>query len=105
MAQDCVDVRLNDIGTTFEVTLDDCGTVVPVNGATTQEILFKKPDGTVVTKTSVFTTDGTDGKIEYVTISGDLDQLGLWQLMGHVILPSGDWHSAIGSFQVEDVFV
>ena len=96
-------IYLNDWGTVFEVTLvDELAAAVDVSTATTQEIVFRKPDGTVETKTSTFTNTGTDGKIEYTTVAGDLDVAGRWTIQGHVILPTGDFRSAIGEFHVRE---
>jgi hypothetical protein len=61
------EVHVGDVGTVFRLTLSDGSTIVDASGATTKEILFRKPSGAVVTKSAAFTTDGTDGKIEYVT--------------------------------------
>ena len=98
------EVHLGDIGTVFRATINDCsnGTQTPldVSSATTLELFFKKPSGTVVTQTAVLTTDGTDGQIEYVTISGDLDEVGNWMLQARVVMAGGDWRSDIGQFRV-----
>ncbi|MEE9593247.1 MAG: hypothetical protein V3W28_06685 [Thermoplasmata archaeon] len=95
------DAQLDDVGTIIRLTITDtAGTAIDVSSATTQEIILRKPDGTVVTKTSVFTTDGTDGKIEYVTIADDLDAVGSWQAQANIVLPSEAWRSAVASFRV-----
>lgn len=97
------EIYVNDWGTVFEVTLvDENDAAIDVSLATTQEIRFRKPDGVMDVQTSVFTTDGTDGKIEYTTVAGDLDVAGRWSIQGHVILPTGDWQSAIGEFHVRE---
>ena len=73
------EIHQYDIGTRFEITLKDEGNspeIVDVSTASVTEIIFKKPDGNTVTKTAGFTTDGTDGKIEYTTLANDLDTVG-----------------------------
>ena len=72
------EAHVDDVGTIFRVTVYDTtssgGTsVADISGATTKQFTFKRPDGTTFTKTAVFTTDGTDGNIQYVTESGVLD--------------------------------
>lgn len=99
------DIHLGDIGTVFEATIKDCkdgvSSIVDVSGATTKEIIFKKPDGSKLTKTAVFKTDGADGIIQYVTVAGDLDQVGIgWKLQAYLILPSGSWRSSTYQFTV-----
>ena len=95
-------VRKDDIGTKFTVTTVEDDVAKDGSLATTQELIFTKPDGTEVTQTSVFVTDGSDGKIRYVSVADDLDQVGRWRLRGHVILPTGDFRSIKGVFFCED---
>jgi len=100
------EIHKNDVGTVFEVTLRDDTIIVDVASATvTKELVFKSPKpasgtSTVSTKAASFTTDGTDGKIQYTTIANDLNEIGLWNLQAHVILSTGDWRSDIQSFEV-----
>lgn len=73
------ELRVGDIGTVIELTVKDGGSAVNISAATTKQIKFRKPNGTTVTKTAVFTTDGTDGKIKYTTVADDLDTAGIWR--------------------------
>ena len=92
-----------DIGTVLRLTMLDCdGVVLPINDATIKEIILRKPDKTVVTKVAIFTTTGTDGQIEYITILDDLDQKGSWSIQGRIVTPSGEWKSSIAKFKVLD---
>ncbi len=94
------EIHLGDIGTIFEITLKDCDEVVDLSGATSKLIIFKKPDKIVVTQTASFSTDGTDGIIQYATVLDDLDQTGFWYIQANVTLPSGTWSSEITRFKV-----
>lgn len=89
------EIHLNDIGTVFEATIMDGSAIVDVSSATTKELIFRKPSGAVITQTAVFTTDGTDGKIQYITIASDLDEAGDWKLQGRIILPTGEWRTDV----------
>lgn len=98
------DIRQGDIGTELVVEIvDEDGTVIDVSAATTKTIKLKKPgaDGTVSEKTAVLDTDGTDGKIVYVTIADDLDTAGRWKIQGYVVLGSNKWHSQEAEFLVK----
>ena len=53
-----------------------------ISGFSTLSIVFLKPDGTSVTKTASFKTDGTDGKISYQLLKAELDQAGWWEWWG-----------------------
>jgi hypothetical protein len=95
-------IHLNDIGTVFEVTLkDETGAVLDVSSATVKQIVFQKPDKSLLTKTATFSSTGSDGKIRYVSQAGDLDQPKSWQIQAKVTMPSGSWSSDIGTFTVD----
>jgi hypothetical protein len=96
------DVHLSDIGNIFVLTFKDGDTVVDVSSATvTKTITFVAPDGTSTVQSATFTTDGTDGKIQYVTQAGDMDQVGQWKLQGIVVITAGTFKSEIKLFCVE----
>ena len=94
------EIHYADIGTAFEITLQDDSTVVNISAATTKQIIFQKPDGTTVTETADFVTDGTDGKIQYVIASGDLDTVGTWSIQAKIIISTNTWYSDIQTFEV-----
>lgn len=95
-------VFVGDIGTSFRGTFKEDGTAVDVSSATSKTIIFEKPDGTKVTQTATFFTDGTDGIIQYSSVSGDLDIGGDWRLQGFIAMPSWTGHSDIVNFKVYD---
>lgn len=83
------EVHVGDIGTVIQVTLQDAGTAIDISGASTKSILVLKPDGTEVTWTAEFVTDGSDGAIKYTTASGDLNVAGVWYLQPQIVFASG----------------
>ena len=94
-----------DWGTIFHITVLETNeaeqnVVMNISTATTKQILFTKPSGTLLTKTAVFTTDGTNGQIQYVSIDGDLNEAGTWTWQGLLTFASGKWHTTTGSFSV-----
>lgn len=96
-------IMQNNIGTIFRITIKDCETddIVNVSGCDTKEIIFTKPTGTKVTKTAAYYTDGSDGIIQYATVAGDLDEVGVWQMQAHVVIGAGsDWYTEIDTFRV-----
>lgn len=96
------EIHKDDIGTKFLVMVMDGSSVVDLSGATVKKIAFKKSDGTSVEKSALFKTDGSDGKIYYVTIADDLSMSGKWELQAKVTLPTGVWSSSIKFFMVYD---
>ena len=94
------EIHVDDIGTIFRVTLMDGDVIVDISTATTKQLIFKKSDSTIVTQTAAFTTDGSDGQIQYTTLEDDLDIAGVWRLQAFVIMPTGEWSSDFGPFVV-----
>jgi hypothetical protein len=95
-------IHAEDVGTKLLITVTDCGTVVDISTATSLSIFIWKPDSTVLSRTGVLYTDGTDGKMYYATIAGDLDVAGSYKIQGKVGLLSGATHStSLSTFRVE----
>ena len=99
--------HVNDIGTIFRVTVYDAtstggSAIANISAASTKQMIFSRSDGTTFTKTAVFTTDGSDGDIEYVSVDGDLNMAGTWHLQAYVVTPAGNWRTDVGHFRVYD---
>jgi hypothetical protein len=98
------DIHVADEGTIIRVELKDGGEVLDVSTASIKKIKFKKPNGTVVSKNAAFTTDGSDGKIQYTTEASPnniLDEPGKWEYQAYIEM-SGKWHSEKLTFIVRD---
>lgn len=97
-------VHKNDVGTAFDFTVidDSDGGVVDLSLCPTREATFVKPDGTVLgPKTCTLITDGTDGRMRYVTIAGDIDQSGSWKVQGRAAIDAArSWYSDLVRFLV-----
>lgn len=100
------DIHIGDIGTTFLVTITDSGVVVDLSsGSSPNHIVFRKPSGKIVSHIGVFDTDGTDGKIKFVTTNeNDLDEQGIWKIGSIVNTISGTWTATAVPFAVKSVF-
>jgi len=94
------EVHQNDIGTQILVSVYDDTSPVDLSGASTIEMIFKKPDGNVLTKTAVLYGDGTDGVIVYTTVEGDLNVAGKWAIQVYVVIGSSSWKTNIAMFRV-----
>jgi len=95
------EIHVADVGTVFEVTIKEGVEIVDVSGCTSMKIGFVKPSLEELVKTAEFTTDGTDGKIQILFDSDDLDEEGKWKWQAQVIWASGTWHTTEGSFRVK----
>ena len=103
MARGIDEIRKDDVGTVFERQIKDGSTIIDISSATTLQIIFQKPDKTFITRTAVLTAGGTDGKLRYVSLTGDLDDIGLWKWQASVILSGGGpWKTNILDFQVHE---
>jgi hypothetical protein len=95
------EIHVNDIGTVFEVTILKDDVALDISGFTDYDIKFKPPlGGDLMTVDAVYVTDGTDGKLQYTTVDGDLSVKGVWKVQGFVTSPVGSWHSEIEEFTV-----
>lgn len=94
--------QLNDIGSPIGVTIYRAdGTLESQLGsATIMQIILENPSEVSVTKTAVLVTDGSDGKMQYVTVDGDLDEVGTWNYHGYVVIGSGKWYTTVKTFEV-----
>jgi hypothetical protein len=95
-------IQVGDIGTAFTVIVTDNDIPVNISSCTTKHIIFKKPSGETVVKDADFYTDGSDGYIQYVATSGDIDQTGLWKIQGYIEAAGLSWHTYQGNFLVMD---
>lgn len=95
-------IRIGDVGTVFRIRVLDSESqeVTDLSSCIEKQITFKKPDGTVVDVDAEFYTNGADGYIQYVTVSGDIDQSGIWSIQGHIGFTEQDWHTTTDTFLV-----
>jgi hypothetical protein len=93
-------IHRNDIGTNFLITIQDGCSIFDISNATVKNFIFKKPDGTILTVAASFYTNGVDGVLNYVTVSGDIDQAGTWEVQSFVEIPPNQWFSEVTRFKV-----
>lgn len=94
------EIHKGDVGTILRVTVTDDGAAVDISAATTKQLWLRSPSGAVSTKTATFTGSGTDGKLQYTTIAGDLSSTGDWQIQAYCVFSSSSFLSQIGTFTV-----
>jgi len=93
-------IHVNDIGTQIILTVLEDGAAYDISSATTLQIIIKKPDTTTLTKTASFFTDGTDGKMVYISVSGDFDVPGYYKIQGKVIIGGSTFYTTTSTFKV-----
>jgi hypothetical protein len=77
------------------------GGIMDLSNATTKNLIFKRPNGQLLTKPAEFVTDGTDGKLKYVTVAADdTTPAGAWRVQADVIKPDYQGRSRPGLYFV-----
>lgn len=94
------EIHVDDIGTKFSITIKDGDLPVDISNAINIMLTFKRPDDELIYRVGNFLTDGSDGRIYYDVIAGDLDEAGYYKLQGKISSPSGTFYTNIHSFQV-----
>ena len=94
------EIHVNDIGTQFIITIKDGGSAVDISSSTDQKVYIKKPNTTTLEKDASFLTDGTDGKIEYIAVAGDLDSPGNYKIQAKIEMGGSVYYSSSATFKV-----
>jgi hypothetical protein len=99
-------VHVGEVGTVFRGTVkDQDGSIVDISTASVKLMRFKKPGGTLVEKNATNTTTGLDGQMQYMTVAGDLDEPGTWEIQGYVEVGGGKWWTDVHHEHVEAILV
>ena len=99
--------HVGDIGTAIRGIVKDLDAITGAEiiidiGAATITWRFRRPDGTTYDRSTSIVGASTDGRFEYVTVSGDLNQSGAWVRQAFVVLPgSGSWWTSKVSYDVD----
>ena len=94
-------IQVDDFGWVGRLTLQQDGTAKDISSYTTRQFIFTDPDGTAATKTALFDSDGTDGKLKYTTLDGDIDSVGNWQVTARIINTGSELTSDPHEFRVK----
>lgn len=101
-------IRKGDVGTILRWTVAE-SIPIDVSKASVKQVKIMRPDNSHLTKDLVFSTspmdtnDGTDGRVEYKTISDDINQKGTYRWQLFLVFLDWSGHSWMGTFTVEDV--
>lgn len=98
------EIHLNEKGRTFITLITENDEPVDLSSATVKQIVFDKPERNgVMPMNAAFTTDGTDGKLQYtVTSNTFFDMPGAWQIQGRANPTGKEVYSKIKEFRVLD---
>jgi len=96
-----IDLHVDDIGTLMRFTVKENGVVVDLSDCTELSLTLQRQDKTIVHRPLRLTTNGEDGKVEYVVQAGDIIGKGTYKGQIFLAMTSGSWHTSIVSFTVE----
>lgn len=96
------DMQVADVGTILVVTVNDAETETAkdISSATVKEFHFLKPDGNVIEREAIFITNGSDGKLRYVSTADDFDVEGIYRWQIYLEMPGWTGHSNVDSLKV-----
>lgn len=95
------EIHVDDVGTIYRATITDNGTVVDISTVTTKQFIIRKPDGTLLTVAASFTNSGTDGKMQYTFVAGDLSLVGYYRIQAYLVFSATQkWKSDFDQFKV-----
>jgi len=93
--------HVGDIGTPIIMTVyKHDGTILDLSTSGSKLIYLINPSGSRILKEADFTTDGTDGKMQYTVEDGVLNIDGQWRLQGFVSYSNGSWYTDIQGLTV-----
>ena len=94
-------ITVGDHGFDARLRLVKEGVAENISSYTERRIILRKPDGTLVTNTASFATDGADGVITFTVPEGTFNVAGAWAVRGRIMKSdvqiTSEWHE----FEVE----
>jgi hypothetical protein len=80
-------IYAGDHGWLGKVRLTQDDVPLDISGYATLQFILRTPAGETVVKGAEFTTDGTDGLLQYLVQPGDIVQTGTWMLQARISKP------------------
>lgn len=96
----CAKYKLgSEIAITLRVLNPENGQPLDVSSGVNLTINFQTGDSALIPKIASFTTDGTDGKIQYTVVGEELG-VGRWKAEGFVEIDGKDLYTTTAEFEV-----
>ena len=94
-------IHVDDYGWAGKLRIVQDGVAVDISSYTTRQFIFRKPDGTEVTKAATFVSNGQDGYLQYVAEDGVFDSEGKWRVNAFLAKTNSELTSGTLKFDVE----
>ncbi len=98
---DFLQVDDSGINIIVTVTQSDGTTPIDISQAGSMFIYIYRPDGGLITGTASFVTDGTDGKIQYISQANDFTIQGVYKIQAKYIIGGNNKRTERSTFVVE----
>lgn len=90
----------SNVTLTLVITRELSDAVLDISSATTNDFIFKKPDGTTFTRPATKVGGGSTGRLRYALGVGELDQAGVWRLQADLDFNAYTGRTSIVDFNV-----
>lgn len=96
------DIHVDDFGWVGKLRAVQDDAAIDISTYSTLQFIVAKPDGTTLAaKTASFTTDGTDGYLQYQFLDGEIDTAGNWSVQLRIAKAGVELTSQALDFTVE----
>jgi hypothetical protein len=72
-----------------------------ISGAIIKQLIFERPNKSILTVEGQFFTNGADGILQYITVEGDLIPDGIYQVQAELVMPGFNGRTEVRLFQVK----
>jgi hypothetical protein len=93
-------IQVGAQGLILEISLTNSGKPMNLALSTVRKITIKTPSGEKIQRDAILSSNGTDGKIKYLTQADDLKLAGTYQVQVFIATPDFSSYSSISSFNV-----
>ena len=98
------EAHLNDIGALIQFEIvDENDSTVSLVGATGLKVKARSPGGVAKVWTAMIIGDPDDGNMGYVTVDGDLNEVGMWTFQGYGNIGAWTGHTEAVTLAVYNV--
>lgn len=93
-------IQVGAVGLRLQLEVKEGTTALDISSASAMNFIIERPDSTVITKPGVFYTNGSDGILYYITVSGDINQEGLYYAQAYLQITGYTGYTTPVSFTV-----
>lgn len=97
------DIQMDQVGVKFEIELrDEAEILFDLTNQSGIYFIFQKPDTSKLRQSGSISGNPVNGRVIYVSKTGDLDQTGRWSYQSQLLLPGKVYFTEVEHFKVKD---